>query len=307
MGQVNDMGKIDAMTASAAPAEARPREILSIQSWVAYGHVGNAAAGFVLQRLGFEAWMLNTVQLSNHPGHGGTRGRFLTPAELRDQFEGIAALGILPGCAALLTGYLGDAGLGDVVIEAAAALRAANPAALWCCDPVMGDEGGGFYVRPGLPDFFRDRAIPAADIVTPNHFELEYLTGMRIHTLDTALAAAAALRARGPRTLLLTSLRRSDAAPGTIEMLVSTASGAWLIATPLLEGSFSGAGDALAALFLTKLLDTGSAETALEHAAAAIFAVLTETRRLSARELQLIAAQDELARPTRLFPLRRVA
>lgn len=280
--------------------------ILTIQSWVAYGHVGNAAAMLPLQLLGFETWAVNTVQFSNHPGHGAWRGRVGTPEESREIVQGIEALGVFPHCAAVLSGYLGDAGLGAVVLEAVAAVKRANPAALWCCDPVMGDVGDGFYVRPGLPEFFRDRATGLADIVTPNQFELEFLAGRTVATLDDARAACAVIRARGPKIVLVTSLRRSEAPSGRIEMLAASADGAWLVETPLLPIQVNGAGDAMAALFLGNFLKTRVVERALAEAAASLYGVLDATHRLGEREIQLVAAQDELVRPSRVFPVRRV-
>src|SRR6185437_334018 len=191
-----------------------PAHILSIQSAVSFGHVGNSAAVFPLQRLGFEVWPVDTLRFSNHPGYGAWQGRLFDPAFIAELIDGIAERGALRRCAALLTGYLGDPANGTVVLDAAARLRAANPRTLWCCDPVMGDAGSGLYVRPGIPEFFRERAMPAADIVTPNQFELEQLTGRRIASLDDALTAARALAARGPRIVMVTSLARADAPPG---------------------------------------------------------------------------------------------
>ena len=281
--------------------------IISIQSWVSYGHVGNAAAVFPLQRLGFETWGVNTVQFSNHTGYGHWRGTVFEPAQIADLIEGMAERGALKHCRAVLTGYMGDPALGTVVLETVARVRAANPGAIWACDPVMGDVDGGFYVRPGLPEFFRDRAVPMADILTPNQFELEYLTGRTIVDLPSALDATAAARALGPKVVLLTSLVRPDAPADQIELLVSTAGGAWRVTTPLLPISVNGAGDAVAALFLAHWLKTdGDAAAALSAAASAIYAVMKETHARGEREIQLIAAQDELVAPRELFVAERV-
>ena len=179
---------------------------LSLQSHVAYGYVGNRAAAFPLQRLGHEVWAVNTVEFSNHTGYGAWRGRTAPAEQVSDIVHGIEALGVLKGCDALLTGYVGDAALADVVLDTARRVRAANPRAVWCCDPVLGDVDTGIYVKPGIDLFFRDRAIPSADLITPNHFELEHLTGRKVTTMDGALAAARALL-KGPRLALITSLR----------------------------------------------------------------------------------------------------
>ena len=280
--------------------------ILSIQSSVAYGHVGNSAAVFPLQRLGIEVWPVITVHFSNHTGYGQWRGPVLAADHVADVLLGIEERGVLPSCTAVLSGYMGDAALGDLIVGAAAKVKAASPQAIYCCDPVMGDVGRGFFVRPGIPDFMRDTAVPAADIITPNQFELEYLTGVTVTSIETALRAADAARAMGPRLVLLTSLQRTDAPPGRIELMAVGPDGAWLVTTPLLDLSVNGAGDATAALFLAHYLKTRSAETALVRTAASIFAVMEATVAAGAREIQLIAAQDTIADPPDRFPAQRI-
>ncbi len=283
--------------------------VLSIQSSVAYGHVGNSAAGFALQRLGHQAWQVATVQFSNHTGYDSWRGQVLSAAAVADVVRGVEERGAFADCAAVLSGYLGDAALGRVIVDAVARVRSANPAVLYCCDPVMGDSQRGFYVTPDVPAFLRAQAVPAADIITPNPFELEALTGHPARSLDSALAAAAAARALGPGLVLLTSLHRDEAADGGIEMLAAGGDGAWLVRTPMLalDPAPNGAGDLVAALFLAHYLETRDPGSALERAAAAIFAVLEATRQAGSREMQLVAAQDQLAAPPRRFEARRVA
>ncbi|GAA5535017.1 pyridoxal kinase PdxY [Deinococcus aluminii] len=299
------------MTSSSAPA--LPQNILSIQSWVSYGHVGNAAALFPLQRLGFEVWTINTVQFSNHTGYGEWTGSVFPPELVADLLDGIEARGVLSECAAVLSGYMGSEGTVSAVVEAVRRVRAANPAALYCCDPVMGDIGRGVFVRPELPDLIRAQAVPEADIVTPNQFELELLTGRRVTTLQEALDAArmlrGTLRGGGPRIVVVTSLVREDAPEGVIETLAVTGEGAWLCRTPLLplDPPRNGTGDAMAALFLGHYLKTGDAGTALSLSMSALFAVLDRTHRAGTREIQLVAAQDEYARPSRVFGAERVA
>jgi len=279
--------------------------ILSIQSHVAYGHVGNSAAVFPLQRLGFDVWPVHTVQYSNHLGYGDFAGTVLGAAHVTEVLAGIAARGVLGSCRAVLSGYLGEAAIGEAVLGALAAVRHANPDALYLCDPVMGDIGEGFYVRDGIPEFLRDQAVPAADIVTPNVFELEHLTGGRVATLADALAAARQLLALGPTVVVVTSLRHAETPADRIEMLAVTAAGAWRIATPMVpfQTAPNGAGDAVAALFLGHYLRNRDPAEALAAAGAAIYAVMRRTGKLSRRELALIAAQDEIAKPSRRFPV----
>jgi len=181
--------------------ESRPvTAILSIQSSVAYGHVGNSAAVFPLQRLGIDVWPVLTVHFSNHTGYGSFRGPVLPADQIAEVLRGVEERGVLPGCDAVLSGYMGDVSLGAVVLDAVSRVKAANPKAIYCCDPVLGDVDRGFFVRPGLPEFMRDHAVPKADIITPNQFELEFLAGLgtgvgddrAIATLGDALTFAPA-------------------------------------------------------------------------------------------------------------------
>ncbi len=272
--------------------------VLSLQSRVAYGHVGNAASVFPLQRLGIEAWALDTVAFSNHTGHGQWRGAAVAGAVIADLFEGIAALGVLPQIDAVLSGYLGDAATGPVLLDIVDRVRAANPRALFCCDPVIGDVDTGSYVTDGIAEFFRDDALARADIVTPNRFELEFLTGAAVTSLAAAVDATALLRAQGPGIVLVTSL---DTAPDRMTMLVAGADSAWVVETPRLPVTLNGCGDVTAALFLAHLLRGEPLAGALALTASAIFAIIAETARLGRYELALVAAQDELIAPTRRF------
>ncbi len=279
--------------------------ILSIQSWVAYGHVGNASAVFPLQRLGAEVWAVNTVQFSNHPGYGDFAGAATPPALIAALVEGIARRGVLPVCDALLTGYVGAPGTGEAILKAEAMLRAANPASLWCCDPVMGDEGPGLYVQPGVVDFFRDHAVARADILTPNQFELRTLTGYPCGTLAETLAAVAALQARmrpgGKRIVLVTSLRVQDTPDDAVDCLVAGGARVLRLRLPKLPIAPQGAGDAVAALFLFHLLATADAGLAMSRACSAVHGILRGTLRAGRRELALIACQDEIMTPALLF------
>lgn len=284
---------------------------LSLQSHVAYGYVGNRAATFPLQRLGHEVWAVNTVEFSNHTGYGAWRGRAASAEQVAEIVQGIEALGQFSRCDGLLTGYVGDAALADVVLDTARRVRAANPRAVWCCDPVLGDIDTGIYVKPGIDTFFRDRAIPAADLVTPNHFELEHLTGRTVSTMAEALAAARTLlqgETRGPRLALITSLRRADAAADTIEMVAVTREAAWRVATPMIGFAIApnGTGDAVAALFTAHWISGDEIADALGKAASSIFAVLETTEAMGERELQLVAAQDRLVAPPRAFKAERL-
>lgn len=298
--------------------------ILSIQSSVAYGHVGNSAATFPLQRLGHDVWPVITVHFSNHTGYGQWRGPVLDPADVREVIAGIADRGVLGTADAVLTGYQGSPGVAEVVLDTVAQVRALNPGAIYCCDPVLGDVGRGFFVLPGLPALLRDRVVPTADVITPNVFELAYLAGdgapapeggqpdqagfADVSSLEAVLAAVQRVRERGPRTVLVTSVEHDNAAEvpqDEIGMLAVDGDGAHLVTTPRLPLSLNGLGDVTAALFLAHLHD-GTA-TALARVASSVFAVLQETGAAQSREIRLVAAQDRIADPACEFPVRRIA
>ena len=278
--------------------------ILSIQSAVAYGHVGNSAAVFPLQRLGFEVWPVNTVLFSNHTGYGAWRGRLVDLAWVEEIVEGIADRGAIPRTRAVLSGYLGDPSLGEAVLRTVARVRAERPDMLYTCDPVMGDEGRGFFVRPGIPEFFRERAVPAADIVTPNQFELAWLAATAIASLDDALAAAAKVRATGPKIVVGTSLLLGG--EDELGILADSEAASWIVWTPRLPVTLNGTGDAFTALFLGNWLKTGDLALTLENAVAAMYALVEATHQARSRELELIAAQDQLVAPHRRFTAQRV-
>jgi pyridoxine kinase len=275
--------------------------ILSIQSWVSYGHVGNASAVFPLQRLGAEVWAVNTVQFSNHTGYGTWRGQVFGPELVRDLVQGIEDRGALPRCDAVLSGYMGDAAIGEAVLDAVSRAKAANPRALYCCDPVIGDVGRGVFVRPGIPEFMRDRAVPAADLITPNQFELEHLTGLPVTTLAEAKAAVIALQETGPRAVLVTSLKVAETPEDQIELLAAEGGEFHRIRTPMLPLSVNGAGDAIAALFLFHRIKTGSAAAAAAAAASSIYGLLRRTSEAGSREILTVAAQEEFVAPSRVF------
>lgn len=280
--------------------------VLSIQSSVAYGHVGNSAAVFPLQRLGHEVWPVVTVHFSNHTGYGSWRGPLLDPADLREVILGIEERGVLGTADAVLSGYQGDPAVGAVVLDAVARVKVANPAAVYCCDPVMGDVGRGMFVREGIPEFLRDQVVPQADIVTPNHFELDFLAGRPSTTLAEVLDAADAVRATGPRTVLVTSVLHTESPDDTLDVVVVADDGAWAVTTPLLPISPNGCGDVTAALFLAHLTSTGSAASALERTTSSVYAVLEATLAAGTREIQLVASQESLAHPPALFLARKL-
>ena len=281
--------------------------VLSIQSWVAYGHVGNASAVFPMQRLGCEVWAIHTVQFSNHTGYGAWKGRVFDGPMVEEIVDGMADRGVLNACDAVLSGYMGSADIGAAILSTVARVKAGNPEALYCCDPVIGDVGRGVFVRSGIPEFMRDKAVPAADIITPNQFELEVLAGRSTRARADALAAIRAVHALGPRVILVTSLHTEDTPADAIDLLASDGAAIWRVRTPRLPLDISGAGDAIAALFLVHWARSRSAREALERSAASVFGLLRRTAEANSPEILTVAAQDEFVNPTRNFTAEKIA
>jgi pyridoxine kinase len=280
--------------------------ILSIQSLVAYGHAGNSAALFPLQRLGRVVWPVMTVHFSNHTGYGDWRGPLLTAQDVADVIAGVEDRGAFGSCEAVLSGYQGAEDVGAVVLDAVARVKAASPEAVYCCDPVMGDVGRGMFVRPGIPEFMRDRVVPAADVVTPNHFELDFLAGTTTTTLDGLLEAADRVRASGPSVVLVTSTILEDTPDDALDMVAVSADGAWRTRTPRLTVSPPGAGDLTAAVFLANLLDGHPLETVLARTTSSVFAVVDATTAAGEREMRIVQTQDLLAGPRTEFAPEKV-
>ncbi len=281
--------------------------VLSIQSHVAYGHVGNASATFPMQRLGVEVWPIHTVQFSNHTGYGAWRGQVFEAGVIADLVEGIAERGVLPACDAVLSGYMGSHDTGEAILGAVARVKAANPKAIYACDPVIGDFGRGIFVRPGIPEFMRDRAVPTAEIVTPNLFELEFLTGRSVNSLADLKAAVSALHAMGPQQVLVTSLITAETPDDALDLVASSPAGLFRLRTPRLQANVNGLGDAIAALFLVHSLREQNPAQALQAAGSSVYGLLRQTVEAGSREILTIAAQDEFVRPSQLFPVEALA
>jgi pyridoxine kinase len=280
--------------------------LLSIQSHVAYGHVGNAAAVFPLQRIGVEVWPVNTVQFSNHTGYGGWSGEVFGAAHIRDVVAGIEVRGVMSNCDGVLSGYMGSAEIGEAILDAVARVKQANPGAKYCCDPVIGDADVGVYVREDIPDFIRTRALAAADAACPNQFELGLLSGLDTGTMDGMLAAVDWLHALGVSALLVTSVQTDETPDEAIDMIASGHDGRFRLRTPRLPMTVNGAGDAVAALFFAHLLRSGSSAEAMAQAGSSLFGVLKLTAERGAREMLLVDAQDEFVAPSQVFDAERL-
>ncbi len=280
--------------------------ILSIQSSVAYGHVGNSAAVFPLQRMGHEVMPVFTVVFSNHTGYGSWKGPLLSGQNVRDVVAGIDERGGLDDVELVLSGYQGGDDIGDAILDAVALVKERNPGAVYACDPVLGSADSGCFVAPEVQHLIRDRVVPRADLITPNQFELGFITGTSPLTLDETLESVELARAQGPGSVLVTSVLRPDRPEGTIEMLAVTPDGAWIVQTPQLPFKANGSGDVTAALFSSQLRATGDPGAALARTAASVFELLENTLESGDRELRLVESQEAYVNPRRAFEVERI-
>ena len=283
--------------------------VLSIQSSVAFGHVGNSAAVFPLQRIGHEVWPVHTVLFSNHTGYGAWRGPVIPGSEVHEVVLGMEERGALADVDLVLSGYQGSPEIAGVILDAVDRVKGANPGAAYACDPVMGNAESGCFVDPAIPPLIRERVVPRADVITPNQFELGELVGTELTDaadVETILSAADDARALGPSTVLVTSVAHAGQPTDTIEMVAVDADGAWSVRTPRLAMHANGSGDVTAALFSAQLVETGDAATALARTASSVFDLLVNTLDAGGGELRLVESQASYAEPRMQFEVHRL-
>ena len=279
-------------------------QVITLQSRVAYGHVGNATAVPVLQRLGHDAWPVDTTLLSNHLGYETHGGRILPAEDVAGVIEGLVKLGVLARCDALLSGFLGNSA--SVAGDAVQWLRMEKPNALYCLDPVMGERDGGLYVAEATAQTISQRLLPEADIVLPNAFELDYLTGVRNRSLSDVATASDALlrRARPGAVVVATGLGRDDGPADRVEVMASAKSARYIASVPRLDLPAHGAGDLFGALFLGHYLHGRNLPNALSRAMDATHAVFSAS--LGRPELALIETLDQLRDPPRAAAVEQI-
>ena len=280
------------------------KNILAIQSHVVFGHAGNSAAEFPMRRLGANVWSLNTVQFSNHTQYGKWTGSVMPASHLSDIVQGLADIGQLKRCDAVLSGYLGSAEQGEHILSIVRKTKEANPQAKYFCDPVMGHPEKGCIVAPGVAEFHTRYALPASDIIAPNLIELEILSGHAVNSVDEAVSTARELIAKGPEIVLVKHLARAAYQQDRFEMLLVTADEAWHIHRPLVDFGDRqpvGVGDVTSGLLLVKLLQGATLREALEHVTAAVYDIMVVTKKMDEYELQLVAAQEGIAKPEHYF------
>jgi pyridoxine kinase len=277
-----------------------PRAVIVVSSHVARGSVGNRAAVFALESLGFPVWAVPTVILPWHPGHSRAT-RIVPPsadfAALMKDLEGSQWLGEV---GAVLSGYLGDPEQARAVASLVGAVKARNPRALYLCDPVMGDKGG-LYVPEATAAAMRDLLMPIADIATPNRYELAWMAGA---PLDDIRAVTQAALAAGPPTMLVTSA--PPMMNGSIANFLLTPSQALLSEHRLIDRPPNGLGDLTSAVYLARIMSGQTAEKALQSTTAAVYEILARTAKRGGDELQLETDAQSLSHPMAMVQTRHL-
>ncbi|CAB3635235.1 pyridoxine/pyridoxal/pyridoxamine kinase [Achromobacter pestifer] len=281
-----------AISAAPVPGAALPAytvqvDIVSIQSQVVYGYVGNNAAMPIFRRAGLRAIAVPTVILSNTPHYPTLHGGAVPLDWFEGLLRGLDERGVTKVARAVVCGYLGQPGQADLLARWLPALRAARPDLRVHIDPVMGDRNDGLYVDAGLVAQYRDLLVPLADGMTPNHFELELLVGRPLTSIDDVVAAARELIAQGPDWIVVTSAAPMAAAPGTLQLVVVTGDKASVVTHPeiAIPPSVHGTGDVFMASVTARLLTGQDLPEAVREAAAQVTATLERTRELAWEEL----------------------
>lgn len=282
----------------------RINNILSIQSHVVYGYVGNKVANFVLQRLGNETLIINTAQLSTHTGYKNYSGMIFDHHHINQIIDTLDHNSMLSKCNAVISGYIGNENIGDSLLTALSMIKGKNNQAIYCCDPVMGDNNRGFFVQPEVKDFMQ-RAIGVADIITPNQFEACALTNSTIMNIDDLKSVLQTLHKLGPKIILITSVVCEGINNGDISNIIFDGQNYYLCTTPYIEFKQypNGCGDLLASLFLSHYLSFKDIERALQLTVSSVFAILQSTKYKGSRELDIINSQDQLIKPCNKFPI----
>ncbi|WFU44861.1 pyridoxal kinase [Bradyrhizobium sp. CB82] len=261
--------------------------VISIQSQVVYGHVGNSAAVYPMQAAGVNVAAVPTTLLSNHPRYPTLRGRVLDAELVADLLLGVEERGLIERGSVLLTGYLGSPANAEVVADFVARALRRNPNLIYLCDPVIGDDGKA-YVADGILDVIRERLVPAATFITPNQFELELLTGIAIKDASGLVVASAAIAAQGPRGVITTGCTLADTQAGQVETILCQDEKLSRIATARLPIRPCGTGDLLSGLVAAGLAKGATVETAVRLAVDHVFTVIAHTHQTGSEEICLV-------------------
>ena len=279
---------------------------------------------FPLQLLGFDVDVINSVHFSNHTGYkSGWEGNVMNGSELESILEGLERNQLLDQVGHLLTGYIGSESFLRSVLKVLQKVKEHNSSARYVCDPVLGDNGK-FYAPPELVPIYKQEIIPLADVVTPNQFEAEQLTGLSIKTIEDAKNACDILHGLGPQCVIITSATLIDDSKGEKKMTIlaskrleNNSSGdpeyeRWCIDSPILPGRYTGTGDLCAALFLAwTAKEPGDMASALQKVISTMYSVIKRTlekegETVASNELKIIQSKELIEAPPVLFHARRI-
>ncbi|MEH6632218.1 MAG: pyridoxal kinase [Halopseudomonas aestusnigri] len=281
--------------------------VISVQSHVCYGHVGNSAAVFAMQKLGVGVHAIPTTILSNHPAHTNFYGWAIDPPLLHDLFVGVEERGAFKNSDVFLSGYLASIENAGIIAKAVRRYQELNPKGLYCLDPVMGDKGKGLFVSEGIPELIMNQLLPLADIITPNKFEFDTITQTNTNTFPEMITAARSLIEQySMRCVVITSAEQpADKGDPAIGVLIVKAEAAWLVTTPYLTVSPSGAGDFFTGLFVGWIMRGFSEEAAAQKAICALFRIIELTISGGRDELDVITHQECIFSEINNYPLRK--
>jgi pyridoxine kinase len=265
--------------------------VLSIQSSVIFGYVGNNIARPVLQTLGYDVWCVDTVNFSNHPGYGSFTGSVKEAHKIQDEINGLANLDILGECDAILSGYLGEVETAKTVSRTIELIKEQNETAIYLLDPVIGDDGQ-IYVKNGLIEAFKNELLPKADVILPNQSELGWLSGLKINDVSSLKTASKYLIKCGAKTVVVTGIPEIE----TLTNYVVTSDAFWAISTPKLNRKFSGTGDLFSSLFTGAFLQTKDLYNALNFATEGCSIVVRETQKKDSKELSVLPVLNQFSR-----------
>ncbi len=281
------------------------QHVLSIQSHVVWGHAGNSASTLPMQRMGINVNPIHTVHFSNHTGYGHFLGEIMPPSLITDSVQGLEDNGFIHNVNAVLSGYTASPLVGETIANAVQKVRKHNASVIYCCDPVLGDVGRGIYVRDGVADMVKHTLVPIADIITPNHFEAEFLAGHALDNVEKALQFCDSIIANGTSRVVITSFEGGSTPSGTIQCIAADKHGKYILTKPKVttgyKENFTGSGDIFTSIFLASTLQGKTTAEALEHTASAVHAIYEVTAKSGNHELDLIAAQDHIPHPPTIF------
>lgn len=261
--------------------------VISIQSQVVYGHVGNSAAVFPMQAKGLEVAAVPTALLSNHPHYPTMHGKVLEPELVAGLLRGIEERGFVDTARVLVTGYLGSVENGMVVADFVARARERCPNLIYVCDPVMGDDDLGVFVKEGLIDIFRERLVPMASVITPNQYELELLAGYKARSAEGLNDALRILAGRGVKAAAVTGCVLNDTLPGSVETIMWSGTSLTRVSVARLPIRPCGTGDLFTALLVARLCEGMELSEAGVDATEEITAVLRRTQDGAFEEMRI--------------------